>query len=112
MSQIVEFENQAVAFRAAGKTAEEIESLNKILELDPNFVRAHLALSMAYIKAQEYAKAAEHAEKACQLEPNDPFNFTALSVTYQRVFAGTQDTSFITKAEQARDLAQRIRAQG
>jgi hypothetical protein len=45
--------------------------------------------------------AIKHAEEACRLEPNDSFNFTVLSVTYQRAWAGTQDQRYITMAEDA-----------
>ncbi len=46
--------------------------------------------------------------KACELEPQDSFNFTALSVTYQRAWAGTQDQQYITKAEDAMAKAQML----
>ena len=36
-----------------------------------------------------------------QLDPGDPFSYTALSVTYQRGFAGTRDQHYIHKAEEA-----------
>jgi hypothetical protein len=45
------------------------------------------------------------------LEPSDPFNFTALSVTYQRAWAGTQDQQYIAKAEDAMAKAQQLQAQ-
>ena len=102
-------ENEAIRLRSEGKVAEEIAKLNELLALDADFVRAHLQLAVAYTKSGDHAQAVEHAEKACQLEPSDAFNFTSLSVTYQRAYAGTMDTSFITKAEHAMDLARRIR---
>ncbi|MEZ6087950.1 MAG: Uma2 family endonuclease [Pirellulaceae bacterium] len=55
----------------------------------------------------EHVKAIEHSDRACQLEPNDPFNFTAKSVTCQRAWAGTQDQKYIQMAEDA--MAQRTR---
>ena len=41
------------------------------------------------------------AEKAVELEPGDPFNYSALSVTCQRAFEGTKDPIYIQKAEDA-----------
>ncbi|MCA9107002.1 MAG: hypothetical protein KDA83_16395 [Planctomycetales bacterium] len=111
MSEVLTLENEAIKLRSEGKTTEEIETLNKLLAVDPNFVRAHLQLAVACLKVAEFERAVEHAEKACKLEPEDPFNFTSLSVTYQRVYAGTNDTSFIQKAEHAMDLARRIQSQ-
>ena len=110
MSNINELETQAEQFRGEGKVAEEIECLNKILAEDETFVRAHLALAVAYYKAQDFEAAVKHAERACQVEPDDAFNYTALSVTYQRAFAGTNDPAYIQKAENARDLAHQVRA--
>jgi Flp pilus assembly protein TadD len=48
-----------------------------------------------------HQQAIDHALKVCELEPDDAFSFTALSVTYQRAYAGTGDTSFIRMAEDA-----------
>lgn len=98
-------EDEAIQCRIAGNIQSEVEKLNEALALDPGFVRAHLALAIAYIKLGQFAEAVGHAEKAAELEPNDAFNFTSLSVIYQRVFAGTRDTSFIQRAEDARDRA-------
>ena len=83
------------------KYTEAIEGLSSIVEQDDSFVLAHLALARVFTKTGQHQEAIEHGEKACELEPSDPFNFTALSVTYQRAWAGTQDQQFITKAEDA-----------
>ncbi len=80
---------------------EAIAGLTSIAEEDPAFVLAHLALARVYTKTGQHDLAIQHAEKACELEPDDSFNFTALSVTYQRAWAGTQDQQYITKAEEA-----------
>jgi tetratricopeptide (TPR) repeat protein len=111
MSSINEIESQAELHRAEGKVTEEIACWNEILTADESFVRAHLGLAVAYYKAQDFEASVRHAERACQLEPDDAFNYTALSVTYQRAFAGTNDPSYIQKAENARDLAHQVRAQ-
>ncbi len=90
---------------------EAIAGLKEIVAEDDSFVLAHLALARAYTKTTQHEPAIEHAEKACQLEPSDPFNFTALSVTYQRAWAGTQDQEYIAKAEDAMARAQQVQAQ-
>jgi Flp pilus assembly protein TadD len=61
-----------------------------------------------YTKTGQHALAIEHAERACQLEPGDAFNYTALSVTYQRAWAGTQNSVYIAKAEDAMARAQSL----
>ena len=83
------------------KYEEAITGLKEIVDGDPDFVLAHLALARAYTKTGQHAEAIEHGQKACELEPSDAFNFTALSVTYQRAWAGTGDQQYIAKAEDA-----------
>lgn len=90
------------------KFEEAITGLTGIVEEDDSFVLAHLALARVYTKTGQHDLAIAHAEKACELEPKDSFNFTALSVTYQRAWAGTQDQQFITKAEDAMAKAQML----
>ncbi len=90
------------------KFVEAIDGLEKIVEQDDSFVLAHLALARVYTKTGQHLDAIRHGEKACELESTDPFNFTALSVTYQRAWAGTQDKSFIAKAEDAMARAQML----
>lgn len=93
------------------KHAEAIEGLTAIVAEDDAFVLAHLALARVYTKTGQHAEAIAHGEKACELEPTDPFNFTAMSVTYQRAWAGTQDQQYITKAEDAMARAQMLQSQ-
>ena len=90
------------------KFPEAIEGLTAIVEEDDSFVLGHLALARVYTKTGQHDEAIKHGEKACELEPEDPFNFTAMSVTYQRAWAGTQDQQYITKAEDAMARAQML----
>ncbi|RMF37369.1 MAG: scaffolding protein [Planctomycetota bacterium] len=93
--------NQAEKLKDEGKYEEAVGLLNEILEANPNHVLSHLTLGRIYTLMGKFEEAVAHGIKACELEPNDPFNFTALSVTYQRVFAGTQDPKYIQLAEDA-----------
>jgi len=90
------------------KYTEAIDGLEKIVAMDETFVLARLALARVYTKTGQHAEAVKHGEKACELEPTDPFNFTALSVTYQRAWAGTQENDYIRKAEDAMAHAQML----
>jgi lipopolysaccharide biosynthesis regulator YciM len=83
------------------KFEQAIEGLCTIVAEDDSFVLAHLALARVYTKTAQHEQAIVHGERVCQLEPNDSFNFTALSVTYQRAWAGTKNQDYITKAEDA-----------
>ncbi len=97
--EILALETEAEKLKADGKNEEAIAKVHEALALDETFVRGHLALSVLYHKTEEHAKSVEHGEKAYQLEPEDPFNAAALSVTYQRAFEGTRDPIYIQKAE-------------
>ena len=92
------------------KFEEAITGLTAIVAEDEKFVLAHLALARVYTKTGQHDLAIEHGEKACELEPDDSFNFTAMSVTYQRAWAGTQEQQSITKAEDAMAKAQMIQS--
>lgn len=94
------------------KFEDAVGGLNEIVAEDDSFVLAQLALARVYTKLGQHEEAIGHGEKACELEPTDPFNFTALSVTYQRAWAGTQDQQYIAKAEDAMAKAQQLQAQG
>jgi tetratricopeptide (TPR) repeat protein len=91
--------------KAQGNYDEALAKLSQSLELDPNFVDAHLALAVLYGRMNRHEDAVRHGELACQLAPNEPFNFTALSVTYQRAWQGTGDNAYIHKAEDAKARA-------
>ncbi|MEZ6094811.1 MAG: tetratricopeptide repeat protein [Pirellulaceae bacterium] len=86
---LLEFEKEAEKLRGEGKYAEAIDAIKKALEIDESFVRGHLALAVLYHNTNEHELSCQHAERACELEPNDAFNYAALSVTYQRAFEGT-----------------------
>ncbi|MCR9293156.1 MAG: tetratricopeptide repeat protein [bacterium] len=108
MSGITEKYNQAEKLKDEGKYQEAIELLQEILSEDENHVLTHLTLGRIYTLTGDFEKAVAHGQKACELEPNDPFNFTAMSVTFQRVFAGTQDTKYIQLAEDAMAESRRL----
>lgn len=61
-----------------------VAKLNELLAQDPRYALAHSALAVVYGRLRQHEQAISHALKVCELEPNDAFSFTALSVTYQR----------------------------
>jgi Flp pilus assembly protein TadD len=79
-----ELYNEAEKLKDEGKLDEAIARLNDIVAQDPGFALAHSALAVLYGRVGRHQDAVRHAEKVCQLEPQDPFSFTAMSVTYQR----------------------------
>ena len=85
--------DEAEKLKDAGKLEEAVQKLQQLLEVDRSHVLSHLALAVIYGRLQQHEAAVKHGELACELEPNEPFNFTAMSVTYQRAWAGTQSKS-------------------
>ena len=62
-------------------------------------------------KVEKHDLAVTHAEKAVEVEPQDTFNWTALSTTYQRAFEATRDRQYIFRAEDAKARAAQMQWQ-
>ena len=103
--------DEAEKLKDDGKYQEAIAKYLEILGTDESFTLAHLALAVAYGKVGDHEKAVEHGQRACELEPNDPFSFTAMSVTYQRAVAGTRNQEYIQLAEHAMAKAHALQGQ-
>jgi tetratricopeptide (TPR) repeat protein len=84
MADLHELYNEAEKLKDQGKLEEAIAKLHELLQQDDGFALAHSALAVLCGKVGRHQEAVAHARKVCELEPNDPFSFTAMSVTYQR----------------------------
>jgi Flp pilus assembly protein TadD len=58
--------------------------LEEAIAADPAFAIGHGMLAKLYADLAEVDKAILHAKKVVELEPDDTFSYTALSVIYQR----------------------------
>jgi len=96
-----ELYSQAERLKEEGKLAEAVATLEDLLKQEETHALAHSALGVLLGKLGRHTEAIEHAQRVCQLEPKDPFSFTALSVICQRAFAGTQNHQYIHMAEDA-----------
>ena len=101
MADSVALYDEADKLKDAGKLEEAVAKLNEALAVDPNYALAHSALAVVLQRLSRHEEAIQHARKVCEIEPDDPFSFTALSVTYQRAFAGTNNMGYIRMAEDA-----------
>jgi len=108
MSDLNALYSEAEKLKDAGNLEESIGKLQEIIEQDDSFILAHLTLAVLYGRVNKHEEAVQHGEKACELEPDESFNFTAMSVTYQRAFAGTQNQQYIQMAEDAMARAHMI----
>jgi Flp pilus assembly protein TadD len=74
----------AIQQRDAGDKAAAIETLSQAFEIDPGFVIGHGLAAKLCADLGRHDEAIEHAQKVVELEPDDAFSYTALSVIYQR----------------------------
>jgi Flp pilus assembly protein TadD len=110
-SEVVKLYDEADKLKAEGDLDGAAAKLKEALSKDESYALAHSALAVVLQRLGQHEAAIQHAQRVCELEPTDPFSFTALSVTYQRAFAGTNQMGYIRLAEdameQSRMLSQR-----
>lgn len=112
MADLMELYQLSEQQKAEGKLDDAIQTLNQILATDESHVLSHLSLAVLYGRVKQHDQAVQHARRACELDPKDAFNFTALSVTYQRAWQGTQQPQYIQLAEEAMAKAHLLQSQG
>jgi tetratricopeptide (TPR) repeat protein len=110
MADPVALYDEADKLKDAGKLDDALSKLNEAVAADPTYALAHAALAVVLQKLGRHEDAIQHAQKVCQLEPDDPFSFTALSVTYQRAFAGTNNMQYIRLAEDAMERSRMLQS--
>jgi Flp pilus assembly protein TadD len=93
-----ELYDQALELRDRRDKPGAIARLEEAVQLDPAFAIGHGMLAKLYADIAEADKAIQHARRVVELEPDDTFSYTALSVIYQRC-------GRIPEAEQAKAMA-------
>ena len=79
-----ELYDQAVDLRDRGDKLGAVAKLEEAVAADPTFAIGHGMLAKLFVDLAESDKAIAHAKKVVELEPDDTFSYTALSVVYQR----------------------------
>ncbi|MDO4569206.1 MAG: hypothetical protein Q4D38_02355 [Planctomycetia bacterium] len=69
----------AIAQKEAGNLEAAIEMLESLCADFPEYALPHAALSMIYSRLDAHVPALDHAAIVCELEPEDPFSFVAMS---------------------------------
>ena len=114
MADLHEIYSAAEKLKDDGQDEAAVEMLCNLLQQDESFTLAHLALAVLYGRVGDHGKAIQHGDRACQLEPDEPFNFTAMSVTYQRASQAVDNADdnqrFIRLAEEAMARAHQLQA--
>jgi Flp pilus assembly protein TadD len=98
MPTVDQLYDEAIELEQAGKLEEAVGKLESLIVDHGDYALGHAALSVFYGKLNRHDEAVEHAQRVCELEPDDSFSFMAMSMICQR--AGR-----IPEAEQALGLA-------
>jgi len=101
-----ELYDEAIQLQQDGKMEEAVGKLHELLGQDSGFALAHAALSVFYGKLEKYDEAVEHGRKVCELEPEDPFSFVALSLICQKAGLTHEAERALMEARQAQMAAQ------
>ena len=79
-----ELYDQALTHFGNNELEEAVTVFNALLEQYPDYVDGHIGLGHAYERMSRYDDAIEAIKKAIEIDPNDPLNYTSLSMCYQR----------------------------
>ena len=101
MSSIDALYDEAISLQEAGDLEGAKAKLLALVEQDANYALAHAALGVICGKLGQDEEAVKHSQKVCELEPDDPFSFVALSLTCQKA-------GLINEAEQASARARHL----
>ncbi|MCX7413092.1 MAG: tetratricopeptide repeat protein [Planctomycetia bacterium] len=74
----------AETLKNAGNLAAAVQALEEVVADEPDFALAHSALAAWCTRLERHEEAVKHARRVCELEPKDPFSYTALSVACMR----------------------------
>lgn len=71
-SQNIRKYNQSLALAKAGNDDLAILQLNRVVEMNPHFVKAHLVLAILYMRRGDYTKAGKSLYKVLQIDKSHP----------------------------------------
>ena len=74
----------AEQIKDSGDLAGAVAAMEAVVADEPDYALAHSALAAWCTRLERHEEAVRHARRACELEPRDPFSYTALSVACMR----------------------------
>lgn len=94
--------DEAIALREAGDLKGAVSILERLTAEFPDYALAHLGLAVFYWRLDRLDDSIREAARACELETDDPFYYTALSSL--AIKAGHRKTAeeALAKAQEAR----------
>ena len=105
MATLDEMYDEATALKESGDLEGAVTKLEEILQADEGHLLAHSALAVHLQRLGRNDDSIAHALKVVELDPKDSFNYTQLSVIYQRC-------GKIQEAEDAMARAHQLQAGG
>ena len=108
MSDVVKLYDEADKLKSEGKLEEAVAKLEEAVAQDDSYALAHSALAVVLQRLGRHEDAIQHAVRVTELEPGDAFSYTALSVTYQRAYSGTNEMGYIRLAEEAMERSRML----
>ena len=76
--------DEAIELQQSGRLDEAVTRLEALAKDHPDFVLAHAALSAFYSKQGRHGDAVAQGQLVCELDPEDPFSYMAMSLVCQR----------------------------
>jgi Flp pilus assembly protein TadD len=76
--------DEAIALQQGGNLSEAVTRLEQLAAEAPDHALTHAALAAFYTKLGRHDEAVEQGRLVCQLDPDDPFSFIAMSVVCQK----------------------------
>jgi predicted Zn-dependent protease len=107
MSSEVERYDEAIQLQENGQLDQAVAKLEQLVADHPDYALAHAALSVFYQKLDRSDEAVEHAGKVCDLEPEDPFSFVAMSTICQKAGRIAEAEQALARAHQAQMASHR-----
>lgn len=74
----------AEKLKDAGDLAAAVTAMEALVADESDFALAHSALAAWCTRLERHEQAVRHARRVVELEPRDPFSYTALSVACMR----------------------------
>jgi predicted Zn-dependent protease len=102
--------DEAIALQQKGDLEGAVGKLHELLKEHPDHALAHAALSVFYSKLEKHDEAVEHGQRVCDLEPEDPFSFVAMSLICQKAGRLQEAEQALMQARMAQFAAQRNRS--
>jgi len=99
--------DEAIGIQQAGDLEGAVAKLRALLDQDANHALAHAALSVFYSRLERHEEAIEHGQRVCDLEPEDPFSYIALSLVCQKAGRIPEAERAMIQARQAQVAARR-----